>query len=126
MFEIIMNAILPNILEIIATIISLIVAGFVIPYIKNDFIPWLKEKRLYGTIKNFVQAAEKLAESGAINKADKKQIVIGLLEENGVEINSTTEAFIESCVKELDLVTSTVFEEILESDLETELEVDED
>ena len=35
-------------------------------------IPWLKEKRLYNIVKSFVQAVEKLSETGVIEKADKK------------------------------------------------------
>lgn len=116
MYEIIMNAILPNIFKIITTIISLVVAYYVIPYIKNDMIPMLKEKRIYNIVKGFVQAAEKLAESGMIKKQDKKAKVIELLEGKGIVVNDTIDAFIESCVKELDMVTSVVFEEIMDAD----------
>lgn len=118
MFENIMNAILPNIFEIIVTIISLVISCYVIPCIKSDLMPWLKEKRLYNIVKNFVQAAEKLAESGVIEKADKKAKVIELLEGKGIIIDATIDAFIESCVKELDIITSTVYEEIIEAEIE--------
>ena len=114
MFEEILDAILPNILEIVMTIISLVIARYAIPYIKNDFIPWLKEKRLYGIVKKFVQAAEKMAEAGMIEKVDKKENVIKLLEKKGIVVDVVVEAFIESCVKELDIVTSIVYEEVLE------------
>lgn len=120
MLETIWNSILPNILEIIITVISLIVARYVIPYIKEDLIPWLKEKRLYNIIKNFVQAAEKLAESGAIDKSLKKEKVVELLEEKGIVVDATIDAFIESCVKELDIVTSVVYEEIIEAEIKDE------
>ena len=116
----IMDAIFPNILEIIITIISLIVARYVIPYIKDDMIPWLKEKRLHNIIKSFVQAAEKLAESGVIEKVQKKEKVVELLENNGIEVDETIDAFIEGCVKELDLVTSVIYEEIIETDVESD------
>lgn len=116
MFETIMNSILPYILEIILTIISLVVSYYFIPYIKNDLIPLLKEKRLYNIVKSFVQAVEKLAESGVIAKVDKKAKVIELLESNGITVNATVDAFIESCVKELDIITSTIYEEIVEAD----------
>ncbi len=112
MWETIWESILPNVLEIILTIISVVIARYAIPYIKTDLIPWLKEKRLYDIVKGFVQAAEKMAESGAIEKSDKKNFVIGLLEGKGIVVNETVEAFIESCVKELDIVTSVVCEEI--------------
>lgn len=118
MFETIWDAILPNILEIILTIISLVVARYVIPYIKNDLIPWLKEKRLLSVIKGFVQAAEKMSESGAIEKAKKKELVVQLLEDKGIIVDATVDAFIESCVKELDIVTSVIYEEIIETGIE--------
>ena len=117
MFETLLNSILSNILEIVATIISLVVAYYVIPCIKDDLVPWLKEKRLYNTVKNFVQAAEKLAESGVIKKVDKKTKVVELLEGRGIIVDETVDAFIESCIKELDLVASVVHEEITETDV---------
>lgn len=123
MFETFMDSILSNILEIISTIISLVVAFYVIPCIKSDLIPWLKEKRLYNTVESFVRAAEKMAESGMIKKCDKKEKVIELLENKGIVVDEMTEAFIESCVKELDIITSTVYEEIVKSDvIEREVE----
>lgn len=116
MLETIWNAILPNILEIILTIISIIIARYVIPYAKSDLIPWLKEKRLYSIVKKFVQAVEKLAESGAIDKKDKNKKVVEFLQSKGIVVDSTVKAFIESCVKELDIATSVVIEEIVETD----------
>lgn len=120
MLDVVMDSILPNILEIIISIISLVVAYYVVPYIKNDLIPFLKEKHLYNVVKNFVQAAEKMAESGAIDKADKNKKVIELLENKGIVVNKTIKALIESCVKELDMVTAIVYEEIIEAEVETE------
>lgn len=111
-FEVFMDSILSNILEIISTIISLVVAFYVIPCIKSDLIPWLKEKRLYAIVESFVRAAEKMAESGMIKKTDKKEMVIKLLKDKGIVVDETVQAFIESCVKELDIITSTVYEEI--------------
>lgn len=116
MLETILKLILPHVLEIVATILSLVVARYVIPYIKSDFIPWLKEKRIYNMVKSFVQASEKLAESGVIDKDDKKEKVIELLKQNGIVVDNTIDAFIESCVKELDIVTSVIYEEVVETD----------
>lgn len=126
MFEIIWNAILPNILEIILTIISLIVSYYVIPYIKRELIPWLKEKHIYSIVKHFVQAVEKMAETGAINKTTKKAKVIELLQSKGITVDSTVETLIESCVKELDLLASVVVEEIIEDDVKVEAETKEE
>lgn len=116
MWETIWDYVLPNVLEIILTIISIVIARYAIPYIKMDLIPWLKEKRLYNITKGFVQAAEKMAESGVIEKADKKEFVIRLLENKGVVVDATVDAFIEGCVKELDIVTSVIYEEIVKTD----------
>lgn len=123
MKEMLFDVILSNVFEIVATIISLVVAYYIIPCIKKDLIPWLKEKKLYSTVKRFVQAAEKLAESGVIEKVDKKSKVIELLENKGVVVDATVEAFIESCVKELDMVTSTIYDEII-VDAEGEIEAE--
>ncbi len=112
MFEIIWNAIADNVFEIIAAIISVIVSYYVIPAIKNDLMPMLREKRIYSLVKKLVQAAEKSAESGAIKKVDKKAKVIEWLTAQGIEVTDEVEAFIESAVKELDLVTGTIIEEV--------------
>lgn len=116
------NSILPNITEIVVTIISVVVARYVIPCIKNDLIPWLKDKRLYNTIKNFVQAVEKMAESNMIEKCDKKAKVIELLENEGIVVTDTILALIESAVKELDLIGSVIYEEIVVEDEEEQEE----
>lgn len=117
MFDIIMDSILPNILEIIITIISLVVARYVVPCIKNDLVPFIKEKHLYNTVKKFVRAAEKLAESEIIAKVDKKAKVIELLESKGIAVDAAVEAFIESAVKELDLIASTIRDEFAKEEI---------
>lgn len=112
-FENIFNTIYDDCLKIVLTVISLVVSYYVIPTIKNDLIPYLKEQRIYSTIKKFVKAAEKLAESGLIQKVDKKKYVIDLLKENGITITPTLEAFIESCCKEIDIIVNSTKNEIL-------------
>ena len=129
MLEEILKLILPNILEIIITIISILIARYVVPCIKNDIVPWLKEKRLNNIIKSFVQAVEKMAESGVITKESKKQKVIELLEAKGIVVDETISMFIESAVKELDIITSTFYDEIIvdpNAEIKTEFEVKED
>lgn len=116
MFETIVDVVLYNLLEIIIAVISLVVSYYIIPCIKTDLVPWLKERHLYNIVRNFVQAAEKLAEAGVIDKGDKKKYVVNLLKNNGIEVNETVDAFIESCVKELDLIASTVYEEIVKDE----------
>ena len=110
--DVFMDAIMGNLLEIIATLLTLVVSYYVLPFISKDLIPWLKEKRMFSLIKTFVEAAEKLAETGAIQKADKKQTVINLLENKGFEVTLEIESFIESAVKQLDLIANTVTDEI--------------
>ena len=114
--DILLESIMGNVFEIIATVITLLVSYYVLPAIKNDLVPWLKEKRMFSLIKKFVQAAEKLAETGAIEKADKKQTVINLLENKGIEVTLEVEAFIEACVKQLDLITNTAVDKIKEEE----------
>ena len=120
MKETITTVITENVLEIVLTFISLAVSYYVIPCIKSDLIPWLKEKHLYDTVVKFVNAVEKLYESGIVEKGNKKQMVIELLQEQGIEVNTTVEAYIESAVKELDLITNTIIEEIKKDEKELE------
>lgn len=112
MGEMILNVITENVLDIVIAIISIVVSVYLIPLIKNELKPWLEEKRIFNLVKKFVEAAEKLAESGAIEKVDKKTKVIELLESKCITVDAEIDAFIESAVKQLDIVTSTVVEEI--------------
>lgn len=113
MSEAIINAVTTNILDIIIAIISIVVSYYVLPMIKNDLVPWLKEKHIYDMVHKFVLSAEKLAETGVIEKKNKKEEVIKLLKEQGIEITDQVDSFIESAVKELDLVTDTFKDEVL-------------
>jgi hypothetical protein len=63
-------------------------------------VPWLKEKRVYDTVKKMVDAAEKWAENNNINK---KEWVIEKLEASGIDVNEYVEALIEAAVQELDI-----------------------
>ena len=116
MFETIWESISGDVLKIVLSIIYVIVSYYIIPSIKYDLIPFLKEKRIYSTVKKFVQAAEKLADSGVIQKIDKKKYVVDLLEQNGIIITPTLDAFIESAVKELDTIIDVTKEEILKEE----------
>ena len=112
MGEMILDIVTENVLDIVIATISIIVSVYLIPLIKNDLKPWLEEKRIFNLVKKFVEAAEKLAESGAIEKVDKKSKVIELLESKGITVDAEVDAFIESAVKQLDIISSTVVEEI--------------
>lgn len=112
MVEMILNAVTENVFDIVIAVISIVVSVYLIPLIKTELKPWLEEKRVYNLVKKFVEAAEKLAESGVIEKVDKKAKVVELLESKGIVVNAEVDAFIESAVKQLDIITSTVVEEI--------------
>lgn len=122
MWKMILDSVLSNILDIVLTVVSLIVTYYIVPSIKNDLIPWLKEKRIYNIVKNFVQAVEKMAETGVVPKIDKKAKVVELLQCKGIVVDDTIDAFIESCVKELDIMASAVYTEIITDEVEIETE----
>lgn len=102
MAEIILTTIGGNVLEIVLSVISIIISYYVIPAIKNDLIPYLREKRLYDAVYKAVQAVEKLYETGVVEKVDKKAKAIEILEDHGIYCNSVIEGYIESAVKQLD------------------------
>lgn len=93
-----------NLLEIVFAVLGASFTALV--------IPWLKEKRLYSIVKKFVEAAEKQAEAGTIDKATKKRFVVELLESNGITVTPEINAFIEAAVKELDLAEKNAIGEI--------------
>lgn len=110
----ILNIILSNVFEIIIGVLSIVVVKYILPLIQTELKPWLEEKRVYNLASTFVEAAEKLAETGVINKTDKKEYVLNLLEQNGIVVNETISAFVEAAVKNLDLVIDTVKNELKE------------
>lgn len=113
MVEMIINVLSENLLDVVISVISIVVSYYVIPAIKNDLIPWLKEKRMYDIVKKLVHAAEKMAKSGAIEKCDKKEEVVRLLRNKGIIVTEEIDTLIESAVEELDLIASTIHKEIV-------------
>lgn len=102
--------------ELASILIKLACAGIVMtvsatvaPWIKKELIPWLKEKRLYEIVRSFVLAAEKMAESGAIDKEMKKRFVIDCLTGKGINVTDEILALIECAVEELDLAIESGF-----------------
>ena len=83
-------------------IIAIVFGVIIIPWVKKNAIPWLKDKQLYGVIQKFVRAAEKLGEAGTISKDAKLDYVIGLLNKRGVNVTADVRAMIESAVGDLD------------------------
>ena len=104
MAEAILTVILSNLFEVVASIISILVAQVVIPYISAELIPWLVEKRLYHIVSIGVQAAEKLAQSEPMSGVDKKMYVIKYLQKKGIKVTPEVETFIESVCQELDTI----------------------
>lgn len=104
MAEAILTILVTNLFEIVASIISVIVATYVVPWIKNEAIDWLREKRLYNIVAIGVQAAEKLAQSEPMSGVDKKMYVIKYLQKKGIKVTPEVETFIESVCQELDTI----------------------
>jgi len=74
-------------------------------------IPWLKEKRIYEAVRVAVLAAEKLWETGAIEKRDKKELCLEYLKEKGIIITEEIHFMIEAAVKEADEMKSRFIKE---------------
>lgn len=109
------NELSSAVLKVLVALISVLVSAVIVPWLKGTVVPYLKEKRLYSLCVKFVQAAEKLYESGIIpNGEAKKAYVERMLANAGVEITPEISALIESAVKDLDLAMGKigdVFEE---------------
>ena len=116
----IINEIIPLAVKLIFTLIGL---GFA-----KIALPWLKEQRVYFYIQKFVGAAEKLADTGAIPKVDKKSYVIEALSQKGIPLTRETLTLIEAAVEELDCMKDMIISGILEDskDGEEETEVPEE
>ena len=116
MVESIITILIANGLKVIEAILSLIIATIVIPWIKTEMIPFLKEKRLYKIVSIGVNAAEKLAESTNMSGFDKKKYVLNYLRSKGIVITEEIDAFIEAACYDLDLVTGTIKDQFNEKD----------
>ena len=92
-----------EIYEMLGTGLMRIIIAVIVLLCGKIIIPWLKEQRVYSLIVKLVRAAEKLGESGMIEKESKKTYVIKLLVSKGYSVTPEIEAFIEAAVTELDL-----------------------
>lgn len=88
--------------QAVSTITQLVVmgAGTALAYYG---IPLLKKLGVYGMVKIGVFAAEKLAESGKIQKIDKNAEAKKILAMLGIKESPLTDAMIEAACKELDV-----------------------
>ena len=125
MSEAILEVIVNNILDIVIAVLSIVVSVYLVPLIKDNLKPWLEEKRIYGLVEKFVEAAEKLAESGAIAKIEKKETVIKWLEGQGITVTDKVEAFVEAAVKNLDIITGTIVDSVKNENTEIETSTNE-
>ncbi len=91
---------LNHLVELAVTAILAVITCIVLPWLKNTAVPWMKEKRLYTIVSRFVQAAEKYSKTQPV---DKKQWVVSLLKNKGIDLTPEVEAYIESAVQELDV-----------------------
>ena len=106
-----------NLIEIVIAGIFIVLTTFVTPwfkkvvspFIKHTAIPWLEEKRLYNIVRKFVEAAEKRAEN---EKFDKKEWVVSLLKDKGIELTPEIEAYIESACKEIDMIVDKTVDDL--------------
>ena len=105
-------AIMEGILQIVKALIGVAIVAVVIPWIRNEVIPWLHEKRIYSLVSKLVRAAEKMYEAGSLTTL-KKDFVVGLLKNKGIEVTPEVDAFIESAVKELDIAVDSGFDWIV-------------
>ena len=96
--------IIPYIMKIIFWAIGILLIRYVWPMVK----PMMQ----YEIIQLLVNAAEKKAETGSIDKEAKKQFVIHIMELVKIPVNEFTMAMLESAVKELDLLEEKVLDYI--------------
>lgn len=96
------------VLQIALVAIAGLLTKHALPWLNDVVVPWLQERHLYNTICYFVQAAEKLANTGKIDKETKKSYVIKLLEGKGIKVTDSVDAMIESAVLDLDIAFDSV------------------
>lgn len=99
------------VIEIIPWVMKIVFAAIFFLFVRYIW-PMVKPFMQYKIIQWLVNAAEKKAETGAIDKDTKKQFVIRIMELVKIPVNDFTMAMLESAVKELDLLEEKVLEYI--------------
>lgn len=92
--------------EIIQIVIKYLIeaAAVVVVFAAGKYvIPWLKEKRIWDYIVQFVEMAEQKADAGFINPDARKDEVIKALQNVGIKITEEILDLIESAVCELNM-----------------------
>ena len=102
-----------QLMEIIPLVMKLVfyAIGLLLTYY---ILPWAKQQIWYSVIKKFVQAAEKQAEAGNIEKPGKKNYVLSLMKMFHIPINDITLALMESAVQELDILKNEMMQYLVE------------
>lgn len=95
MTEEIIKLLLDHVIEIAFAVMGMVMTSYI--------VPWLKEKKLYDTVRIAVRAAEKWAQSHEI---DKRAWVEEQLSSRGIAITPIISGMIESAVTELDAAFS--------------------
>lgn len=114
------------VIEIIPWVMKIVFAAIFFLFVRYIW-PMVKPFLQYKIIQWLVNAAEKKAETGAIDKDTKKQFVIRIMELVKIPVNDFTMAMLESAVKELDLLEEKVLDYIKkQQELKGTTESDED
>ena len=112
-----------QLLEIIPLVMKLVfyAIGLLLTYY---ILPWAKQQIWYSVIKKFVQAAEKQAEAGNIEKPGKKNYVLYLMKMFHIPVNDITLALMESAVQELDILKDEMMQYLKEDSTGEDKEFD--
>ena len=113
------------VVEIIPLVMKVLFVAIFFLFVRYIW-PMVKPFMQYKIIQWLVNAAEKKAETGSIDKETKKQFVIHIMELVKIPVNEFTMALLESAVKELDLLEDKILDYIKsDTKLEEPTECDE-
>lgn len=116
------NELIILVIRLVGCVVGIAVSTILVPWLKNTVVPYFQDKHLYTIVCKFVLAAEKMAETGVIERDTKKKFVIDMLRSRGVTVTGEVEALIEAAVEELDLevmgAISGVFD-VFDGDIDT-------
>jgi len=105
----------PLIVEMIKNIVAIATRAIlllILCFLAKIGLPLLEKFGLMWIVRIFVKAAEKQGETGAIDKAQKKQHVLHLLQLFGISKTPLIENMIEAAVAEIDAATPLYFDTI--------------
>lgn len=98
-----------NLLNVLVPIIIRIVFTGLACLITSKIIPWLKNQYIWFYVEKFVEAADKLAETGKLDKGNvKKEYVVNCLKSAGINVDDTVLIWIEAAVREADILADEI------------------